>query len=169
MDLKQFKQQIIQQSGDKNGLDRSSAQAQQISELINELETKGQLEDIKLTGTQWRLVYTSSTASSSGKIGPFIGRVFQVFPQDQLGQYINKVDFGLVKADLLANYKQPARDRIDVAFEYIHWQLGPLQFKQDISQGRPDTSGGFWKLSYTDEDFRVLYTNRGNVFVLVRE
>ncbi len=57
---------------------RSPTQAQQISELINELETEGQLEDIKLTGTQWRLVYTSSTASSSGKIGPFIGRVFKV-------------------------------------------------------------------------------------------
>lgn len=134
-----------------------------MSELIKELETKGQLDDVKLRGTQWRLLYTTSTASSSGKIGPFIGRVFQVghvligyprcheqaalcldeafklmmsllslqvFPQDQPGQYINKVDFGLVKADLLANYKQPAHDRIDVAFEYINWQLGPLQFKQ---------------------------------------
>ena len=145
---------------------RSPAQAQQITELVNELETKGQLQDISLTGTQWRLIYTSSTASSSGKIGPFIGRVFQVrhpvighaqlhkqaalpliwqpfahffarsflcmqvFPQDQPGQYINKVDFGLVKADLLANYKEPAPDRIDVTFEYINWQLGPLQFKQ---------------------------------------
>ena len=30
------------------------------------------------------------------------------------------------------------------------------------------TSGGFWRLTYTDKDFRILYTNLGNVFVLVR-
>lgn len=40
---------------------------------------------------------------------------------------------------------------------------------QDISRGTPDTSGGFWKLTYTDANFRVLYSNKGNVFVLARE
>ena len=34
---------------------------------------------------------------------------------------------------------------------------------QDIT-----SSGGFWRLTYTDKDFRVLYANTGNVFVLVR-
>ncbi|KAK9909381.1 hypothetical protein WJX75_001353 [Coccomyxa subellipsoidea] len=96
-------------------------------------------------------------------------KCLQDFPANQVGKYVNKVDFGLVQADLLANFKQPARDRILVAFEYIDWQLGPFKFRQDISQGRPDTSGGYWKLTYSDPDFRVLYTNRGNVFVLVRE
>ena len=27
---------------------------------------------------------------------------------------------------------------------------------------------GFWKLTYHDEDLRILYTNQGNVFVLQR-
>ena len=35
---------------------------------------------------------------------------------------------------------------------------------QDLSNG----IGGFWRLTYTDRDFRILYTNLGNVFVLVR-
>ena len=39
---------------------------------------------------------------------------------------------------------------------------------QDISNGTPDTSGGFWRLTYTDQDLRILYTNLGNVFVLTR-
>lgn len=34
---------------------------------------------------------------------------------------------------------------------------------QDIT-----SSGGFWRLTYTDKHFRVLYANTGNVFVLVR-
>lgn len=41
--------------------------------------------------------------------------------------------------------------------------LKMLLFTQDIS-----TQGGYWKLSYTDENFRVLYTNLGNVFILAR-
>lgn len=54
----------------------------------------------------------------------------QVFPEDSRGQYVNKVDFGLVKADLLANYNTPQRDRINVAFEWIRFMLGPLSFKK---------------------------------------
>ena len=54
----------------------------------------------------------------------------QVFPEDSRGQYVNKVDFGLVKADLLANYDKPQRDRINVAFEWIRFMLGPLSFKK---------------------------------------
>ena len=54
----------------------------------------------------------------------------QVFPADMPGQYINKVDFGLVKADLLASYRKTARDNIDVSFVYINFMLGPLSYKQ---------------------------------------
>ena len=67
--------------------------------------------------------------------GPSLGpyrrtRHVQVFPEDSRGQYVNKVDFGLVKADLLANYEKPQRDRINVAFEWIKFMLGPLSFKK---------------------------------------
>ena len=53
-----------------------------------------------------------------------------MFPDDSRGQYVNKVDFGLVKADLLANYERPQKDRINVAFEWIRFMLGPLSFKK---------------------------------------
>ncbi len=35
---------------------------------------------VDLAGTNWKLVYTTSTAASSGKIGPFVGFVEQVRP-----------------------------------------------------------------------------------------
>ena len=43
---------------------------------------------------------------------------------------MNKVDFGLVKADLLANYEKPQETRINVDFEWIRFMLGPLSFKK---------------------------------------
>ena len=58
------------------------------------------------------------------------GCALQVFPEDSRGQYVNKVDFGLVKADLLANYNTPQRDRINAAFEWIRFMLGTLSFRK---------------------------------------
>jgi hypothetical protein len=34
---------------------------------------------------------------------------------------------------------------------------------QDFS---PGAMRGYWKLSYADDEFRVFYTNKGNLFVL---
>lgn len=57
---------------------RSEEQAHHIAKLLKQLESTGQLDDLDLTGSTWRLLYSTSKASSSGKIGPFIGRVTQV-------------------------------------------------------------------------------------------
>ena len=59
---------------------RTEEQARQIAKLLKQLESTGQLDDFDLTGSTWRLLYTTSKGSSSGKIGPFIGRVTQVLP-----------------------------------------------------------------------------------------
>ena len=140
-----------------------------MSNLLQQLESSGMLEDLDLAGTEWTLLYTESKGSSSGKIGPFVGRVSQVggalaaarlawvtrcwayrllwfglteqvFPKEQPGQYINKVDFGLVQVDLLANYKNTAKDRILVSFKTIEYKLGPLRFKQVTSIVPPHLS-----------------------------
>ena len=101
-----LKQRIAEEAGPKNGTDRcegrprahcllglhavhpphlqtpstrrSAIEASQIKELVKELESTGSLEDLDLTGTEWDLVYSNSKGSSSGKIGPFVGRVKQV-------------------------------------------------------------------------------------------
>ena len=57
---------------------RSAEQADHIAKLLKQLESTGQLDDLDLTGSTWRLLYSTSKGSSSGKIGPFIGRVTQV-------------------------------------------------------------------------------------------
>ena len=31
---------------------------------------------------------------------------------------------------------------------------------------QPFTNSGFWDITYVDDDFRILYTNKSNVFVM---
>lgn len=134
--------------------------------MIKELESmqSGDMRKQQLSGSNWQLLYTESTGSSGGKVGPFVGQVNQVFPANQPGIYINKLQLGPIRADLSANYKFSASDKIDVNFVDIAAYLGPLRLVQKDFGGR----GGFWKLSYSDDDLRILYTNQGNVFVLKR-
>ena len=47
-----------------------------------------------------------------------------------------------MKADLLANYEKPQRDRINVAFEWIKFMLGPLSFKKVRLWGVPILASG---------------------------
>ena len=104
-DKQKLKDEITEAAGSVNGLDRQAPsfkglqqmlvysflymlkiiyvcrtdeQAKHIAKLLKQLESTGQLDDLDLTGSTWRLLYSTSKASSSGKIGPFIGRVTQV-------------------------------------------------------------------------------------------
>lgn len=57
----------------------------------------------------------------------------QVFPANQPGIYINKLQLGPIRADLSANYKFSASDKIDVNFIDIAAYLGPLRLVQKVT------------------------------------
>ena len=57
----------------------------------------------------------------------------QVFPANQPGIYINKLQLGPVRADLAANYKFSASDKIDVNFIDIAAYLGPLRLVKKVT------------------------------------
>ena len=46
--------------------------------VAQELGDLKRIDKVDLAGSRWKLVFTESTASSSGKIGPFVGRTEQV-------------------------------------------------------------------------------------------
>lgn len=54
----------------------------------------------------------------------------QEFPADQPGKYINKLDLGLLKANLLAEYKYEANNKINVKFVDITFLLGPFKINR---------------------------------------
>ena len=53
----------------------------------------------------------------------------QEFPADLPGQYLNKVDFGVVKAKLLGNYKKSGQ-RVNLVFLWTEFSCGPFKFKK---------------------------------------
>lgn len=171
----ELKSSISKLAGSNNGTDLAPEQHAKIKQLLQELEAMNPADkpvDVDLTGTNWRLVYSSSTAASSGKIGPFVGFVEQEFPAAQRGQYINWVAFGgdkdsgFFRAKLVADYSAaPNRDeKLNVEFIDTTFMLGPLKFTQKFPAGR----GGWWQQTYIDNDYRILYANTGNVFVLAQ-
>lgn len=68
------------ETGTANGTDRSDAQRAAVADVLGRIESLNANDAparVDLTGTDWELVYTDSSGNSSGKIGPFLGRVTQ--------------------------------------------------------------------------------------------
>lgn len=166
--LQPLKKRIQQEVGVKYGFDKSTSERQSIEQLIEQLVALNPTEEpagMDLTGTSWRPIYTTSTGTSGGKLGPFIAEVSQDFPADQPGFYFNKLALGPLRAELLADYKKVRADRLDVEFKYTDFFLGPFKRRQEFPPGR---MRGYWRIAYSDGDMRVFYTNKGSLFVLVR-
>lgn len=157
-------------AGDKNGTDRDDAQRARVASILADVES---LADDPaparkdLSGTSWSLLYTDSGGNSSGKIGPFVGRVTQVFaPAPGEGRYRNVVEIGPLVVELSAVAEELQPDKLKVTF----LDTAALAFgKELVRKSFPEGRAGTWRMAYVGEEVRVLYTNQGNVFVLVRE
>mmetsp|Transcript_24671 Transcript_24671/g.77899 ORF Transcript_24671/g.77899 Transcript_24671/m.77899 type:complete len:225 (-) Transcript_24671:326-1000(-) len=163
----ELKQRIVKTAGDKNGLDLSAEAKKGVEGLIAELEAINPTPNparVDLGGTKWELVYSSTAGASGGKLGPFIGQVTQVFPAGEGEIYFNIVELGPLKAALKAEFSCESDDKLKVTFVDTTFSLGPLATTKVFEERR----GGTWRMSYSDDDFRVLYANTGNVFVLRR-
>ena len=119
--------------------------------------------------------------NSSGKIGPFVGKVRQVFkpsgdPNGGPGTYTNVVElFGgllAIKLDAAAEVTgrgggvgSDASDALKVTFvDTSVWVLGAEVFRRPFPEGR----SGTWVMKHVSDELRVLRTNQGNVFALGR-
>jgi hypothetical protein len=162
-----IKRDIIALSGTKYGHDLDEVTRQQVQSRVKQLEglqLPVQVQLDKLTGTQWTTVYTTSTGTSSGKVGPFITQVIQDFPAAEPGVYYNESRLGLVCARLRGDYKVTRDDRVDLQFKNLVLRVGPFQAAEKVFG--PTERRGYWKITYCDDDFRVFNTNMGNMFVL---
>ena len=75
----QAKSKLSQLAGRKYGHNLTATQKQEVRSVIKQLEAL-QSRDMRkqeLAGTNWQLLYTESTGSSGGKVGPFVGQVDQ--------------------------------------------------------------------------------------------
>lgn len=87
-----------------------------------------------------RLVYSSAPGASSGKLfGNFAGQVTQTFVNST--HFINAVEFGPLKVELLARRQRKNAKQLDVFFEETTVRL----FGQPVTRKKlPGTSGGSW-------------------------
>ncbi|MDA9081487.1 PAP/fibrillin family protein [Candidatus Dependentiae bacterium] len=168
-------------SGDANGTDLTEEDRSEVESILSVIESlcptdnrAGVHVDGTLAGTDWELIYTDSAGNSSGKLGPFVGKVKQVFKPTNgggPGTYTNVVElFGgvfTVKLDAVAEVvgKDEAGDKLKVTFvDTSVWVLGAELFRKPFPEGR----SGTWVMKHVSETLRVLRTNQGNVFALGR-
>jgi len=173
--------------GKGNGTRCSEEEEVRVLELVDEIVAQNRTRAPAsaavlrgIAGSTWELVYTNTPDQSSGKLGPFVGAVTQLFPTeaadaddpdrpaDGRPTYVNRVDLGsgVFRADLKAAYTPKASGtRLGVEFICIDFSaLGGL-----LRWRAPLKNAGAWNILYHDgAALRILTTNKGNVFVLKR-
>ena len=77
--IKEAKSKLAQLAGTKYGHNLSESQKQDVRDVLKELEAldSREIRQKELGGSNWKLLYTESTGSSGGRIGPLVGQVDQ--------------------------------------------------------------------------------------------
>jgi PAP_fibrillin len=95
------------------------------------------------------LVYSAAPGASSGKIGPFVGKVSQFFEDDDI--FYNRVEFGPLQIALRAKREVKNDDIIKVSFLETSFNLFGKTVRKSSAGG-----GGVWKVkfvgTYQDKD-----------------
>ena len=165
--------------GTSNGISAPEEVRGNISRLVAELEAANPTPDLtnspKLDGS-WKLVYTTNEGSSAGKLGPHVGEVEQLIRIDgrvgaEQDYYINvvRVAGGAIEGALRATWDVLAKDKWEVNFESVRFSvLGITLVQKDLS------AVGIWRMSFLDDDFRILYAAGGknvpkeNIYILAK-
>ena len=94
-------------AGTKNGTDLDEHAEAKVKAIVREISARDDSaldpNTIDLAGTNWDLLYSDSPGNSSGKLGPFVGRVTQRFSDERgSGKYENVVRLGPLTLSLAA-------------------------------------------------------------------
>ena len=167
-DVAALKAELDAAAGTRNGTDRSAAQKEALSALVDRLAAVNPTREpakIDLRDSSWELIYTDSSGNSSGKLGPLVGKVTQEF--DGAAGYANVVTLGPLEVRLVASYTVRDTRALVVQFESIGVSVAGIQL---LSKPFPvPKPRGNWAMLFADTDTRVLRVpETGNVFVLRR-
>ena len=161
-------------AGTANGTDLDSSGEAKVKLIINELcardDSMPNPAAIDLANTNWDLAYSDSSGNSSGKLGPFVGKVEQRFKDEPLsGKYENIVKLGPLTLSLAAVAEPLEKSKKNESLRVTFVDLTVSAFgRQVLTKPFPPGRAGTWRMAYASEKVRVLYTNQGNVFVLTR-
>ena len=164
-------------AGTKNGTDLDEHAEAKVKAIVREISARDDSaldpNTIDLAGTNWDLLYSDSPGNSSGKLGPFVGRVTQRFSDERgSGKYENVVRLGPLTLSLAAVAAPVSSEKSDEKNESLRVTFVDLAVdvfgKRALNKPFPPGRAGTWRMAYASDAIRVLYTNQGNVFVLTR-
>ena len=158
--------------GTSNGVKASEEKRAQVADVVTKLEKLNAVKKIannELMNGNWRLVFTTNDGSSAGKLGPFVGRVDQdISVADAF--YTNFVRLGPVTGALTASWDTLGDKLWRVKFQDVTLSVFGIPLTQKAL-----SATGIWRMTYQDEDLRILYAQGGkntvkeNVYVLRRD
>ena len=161
-------------AGTANGTDLDEAGEAKVKALIQELVARDDSIPnpalLDLANTNWDLAYSDSSGNSSGKLGPFVGRVEQRFKDEpRSGKYENIVRLGPLTLSLAAVAEPLEKSKKNESLRVTFVDLTVSAFgRRVLTKPFPPGRAGTWRMAYASDAVRVLYTNQGNVFVLTR-
>mmetsp|Transcript_7077 Transcript_7077/g.11659 ORF Transcript_7077/g.11659 Transcript_7077/m.11659 type:complete len:274 (-) Transcript_7077:182-1003(-) len=172
VDVEDLKESIRKATkGTQNGVQASQEKRLQVAEIVKVLESANptrKLTSSSLLEGEWKLLYTTNDGSSAGKFGPFVGDVTQNVDIGK-DEYLNIVSLGngFFKGTLSATWDNLSSSTWRVKFKNIRLELlgFPLQEKELKAVGT-------WRMTYLDDDFRILYAMGGknqekeNIYIL---
>jgi len=176
----------LAEAGPKNGVGATEEQAKEIHAAIEELVGLSSLTEpaydlmkppyTYFDGT-FELVYTNTKGGSSGKIGPFVGRVTQTFEGirdldgmgfSRRGIFLNAVELGPLTASLRARCESRSETSLAITFEEMTLSLFGVQVMKKPFELNSKGSKGMWDIKYMDPDTRILKTNANNWICMKR-
>ncbi|XRB00059.1 hypothetical protein NFJ02_08g137580 [Pycnococcus provasolii] len=183
---------ITRLAGNQNGTDLDDATKQIIQKQIEQVEAcceRGNaVANVPIDDGTYELVYSSSTNTSAGKLGPFVGEVLQVFPSPDDEEVRALAEQANSKSDKPVNVERTYRNIVNLFGGLLTVSLDAVLTVRDtetidvyfvqttfsLNRGAiPVTRqpfdplrGGYWKCSVNESGWRVLTANTGNVFVL---
>ena len=165
----------------KNGIDTPPTLEKEIILLCERLEkcnpTPRPIRNTKKMNGFWKMLWTNfyPVAPSSGKLGPFVGDVYQDVDFSGKARNILRIDFPPIVGELVASPSIVNDSTMAITFESVGNKLaGVLPLGPKI-QFEPNKEVRLWEHVYVDDDIRILYArrkedteSRGFVYVMQR-
>jgi len=152
--------------GTRNGVDATEDTRANIARVVQDLEALQPATPaptaLPLRNSQHTLLYCESQGGSSGKIGPWVGIVEQLFDASDDIQFINAVTLGPLRIELAAERKVIDDTRIKVNFR----ETAITAFGVELVT-KPTKGSGIWTQRFVDEELRIMDTP--SLFIIRRE
>eukprot|EP00752_Nemacystus_decipiens_P007220 g6463.t1 len=169
-----LQEKLRQLCADKSEPDRE-ARIQQLAKELNELNPTKDPAFSPLLAGKWRMLFSDAPGPSSGRLGPFVGDVFQEVRPDEK-KIENLLELGpswALRVALAADVEVLDGKNWAIIFDRVYSNVAGVQVQEKIF-GKIERR--IWNMTYLDEGFRVLYgrqesmaAEEGFIFVMQRD